>query len=97
MYLVQVQERLALPPHIHGAANPKSSTGRIDVFTRLIIDGAESFDHIPAGYHGPMWAEISPCTFSVLVRTGARLSQVRLRRGPQHPQARDRFHDGSGA
>jgi dCTP deaminase len=86
VYLVQVQEALALPQHIHGAANPKSSTGRIDVFTRLIIDGAQSFDYVPAGYHGPLWAEISPCTFSVLVRTGTRLSQVRLRRGPPHPK-----------
>ncbi|QGZ96106.1 2'-deoxycytidine 5'-triphosphate deaminase domain-containing protein [Terricaulis silvestris] len=86
VYLVQVQEELALPQHIAGAANPKSSTGRVDVFTRLILDGASSFDHVPAGYRGPMWAEISPCTFSVLVRTGTRLSQVRLRRGPQHPK-----------
>jgi dCTP deaminase len=86
VYLVQVQEELALPQHIAGTANPKSSTGRVDVFTRLILDGGSSFDHVPAGYHGPMWAEISPCTFSVLVRTGTRLSQVRLRRGPQHPK-----------
>ena len=86
VYLVQVQEELMLPQHMHGAANPKSSTGRVDVFTRLITDGAQSFDHIPMGYHGPMWAEISPCTFSVLVRTGTRLSQVRLRRGPPHPK-----------
>jgi dCTP deaminase len=86
VYLVQVQETLALPQHIHGAANPKSSTGRVDVFTRLITDGAASFDHIPMGYQGPLWAEISPCTFSVLVRTGTRLSQVRLRRGPPHPK-----------
>ncbi len=86
VYLVQVLEQLALPQHIHGAANPKSSTGRIDVFTRLIIDGAQSFDHIPPGYHGPLWAEISPCTFSILVCTGTRLSQARLRRGPPHPK-----------
>jgi dCTP deaminase len=86
VYLVQVQEELALPQHIHGAANPKSSTGRIDVFTRVIIDGAQSFDQIPPGYQGPLWAEISPCTFSILVRTGSRLSQVRLRRGPPHPR-----------
>lgn len=86
VYLVQVQEELALPAHIHGAANPKSSTGRVDVFTRLILDGATSFDYVPPGYKGPMWAEISPCTFSVLVRTGSRLSQVRLRRGPPHPK-----------
>ena len=85
VYLVQVQEALKLPHHIHGAANPKSSTGRVDVFTRLITDGATSFDHIPAGYHGPMWAGISPCTFSVLVRTGTRLSQLRLRRGAPKP------------
>jgi len=91
VYLVQVQEELALPAHIHGAANPKSSTGRIDVFTRLITDGAASFDHIPMGYQGPLWAEISPCTFSVLVRTGTRLSQVRLRRGPQHPKREINF------
>jgi dCTP deaminase len=86
VYLVQVQEELALPQHVHGAANPKSSTGRIDVFTRVILDGAQSFDHVPAGYHGSLWAEISPCTFSILVRTGSRLSQVRLRRGPPHPK-----------
>lgn len=86
VYLVQVQEELALPAHMHGAANPKSSTGRVDVFTRLITDGAQSFDYIPMGYHGPMWAEISPCTFSVLVRAGTRLSQIRLRRGLPHPK-----------
>jgi dCTP deaminase len=91
VYLAEVQERFALPAHIHGAANPKSSTGRIDVFTRLIIDGAEAFDHIPAGYTGPLWAEISPCTFSILARTGARLSQVRLRRGPHHPRHEMQF------
>ena len=91
VYLVQVQEELALPAHIHGAANPKSSTGRVDVFTRLITDGAASFDHIAIGYQGPLWAEISPCTFSVLVRTGTRLSQVRLRRGPPHPKREINF------
>ncbi|MET0182116.1 MAG: 2'-deoxycytidine 5'-triphosphate deaminase [Caulobacterales bacterium] len=86
VYLVEVQERLALPQHLHGAANPKSSTGRVDVFTRLITDGATSFDFVSAGYEGPLWAEISPCTFSILVRPGTRLSQIRLRRGPPHPK-----------
>lgn len=86
VYLAPVQEELALPSYIHGAANPKSSTGRVDVFTRLIIDGAQSFDYIPPGYQGPLWAEISPCTFSILARTGSRLSQIRLRRGPPHPK-----------
>jgi dCTP deaminase len=91
VYLAQVLEEFTLPQHIHGAANPKSSTGRIDVFTRLITDGAQSFDAIPAGYHGPLWAEISPCTFSILVRTGTRLSQTRLRRGPPHPKREMNF------
>lgn len=86
VYLAEVQEGLALPPDLHGAANPKSSTGRVDVFTRVITDGAQAFDHVPTGYHGPLWAEISPCTFSVLVRTGTRLSQVRLRRGELAPK-----------
>jgi len=81
VYLVPLQESLALPGEISGMANPKSSTGRIDVFTRLITDQAEAFDKIPAGYSGPLYAEISPRTFSVLVREGSRLNQMRLRRG----------------
>jgi dCTP deaminase len=70
-----------LPPDIAGAANPKSSTGRLDVFTRVIADNTRGFDRIKAGYHGPLYVEISPRTFPVLVRTGTRLSQLRLRRG----------------
>ena len=81
VYLAEIQESLALPAHLSGAANPKSSTGRIDVFTRLITDGATSFDYVPAGYQGKVWAEISPCTFSILAREGSRLSQIRLRAG----------------
>lgn len=86
VYLARLQERAALPPDLHGAANPKSSTGRIDVFTRLICDGAQSFDHVPAGYSGPLWAEICPRTFSILARSGDRLSQLRLRRGLSSPR-----------
>jgi len=85
VYLAEIEEAMALPHDVCGAANPKSSTGRVDVFTRLICDRASAFDHIPAGYGGPLWAEVSPCTFSVLARTGARLSQVRLRRGAPAP------------
>jgi dCTP deaminase len=85
VYLAPLMERASLPPDLHGAANPKSSTGRIDVFTRLIADHAAAFDAVPAGYQGPLWAEISPCTFSILVRPGSRLSQVRLRRGAPQP------------
>ena len=81
VYIVPLLESLALPPDIAAAANPKSSTGRLDVFTRVITDRARGFDRIEAGYHGPLYAEISPKTFPVLVREGSRLSQLRLRRG----------------
>src|SRR5690606_38797687 len=85
VYLVQVQEELTLPNHIHGAANPKSSTGRVDVFTRLITDGATAFDASAAGYHEPMQAEIRPCTLSLLVATDRRLSQNPRRRAVPNP------------
>ncbi|MBI5264502.1 MAG: 2'-deoxycytidine 5'-triphosphate deaminase [Bradyrhizobium sp.] len=81
VYIVPLLESLALPPEIVAAANPKSSTGRLDVFTRVIADGTRRFDMIGAGYHGPLYAEISPKTFPVLVREGSRLSQVRFRIG----------------
>jgi dCTP deaminase len=81
VYLVPLIESLKLPSRIAGLANPKSSTGRIDVFTRLLIDGADEFDRVPAGYEGPLYAEISPRTFSILVRAGSRLNQLRLKRG----------------
>jgi len=79
IYLVPLLEGLRLPSHISGRANPKSSTGRIDVFTRVICDQSASFDSIPAEYTGPLWIEICPRTFSILVRTGDRLAQLRLR------------------
>ena len=81
VYIVPLIERLALPANIAGAANPKSSTGRLDVFTRVIADKTRGFDRIKPGYHGPLYAEISPRTFPVLVRTGSRLSQLRFRQG----------------
>jgi dCTP deaminase len=81
VYIVPLLESLALPPDIAAAANPKSSTGRIDVFTRVIADRTRGFDRIDAGYHGPLYAEISPKTFPVLVREGSRLSQIRFRHG----------------
>jgi dCTP deaminase len=81
VYIVPLLEGLALPPSILAAANPKSSTGRLDVFTRVIADGTRRFDMIGAGYHGPLYAEISPKTFPVLLRQGSRLSQVRFRTG----------------
>ena len=81
VYIVPLIEALALPADIAAATNPKSSTGRLDVFTRVIADETRGFDRVAPGYHGPLYAEISPKTFPVLVREGSRLSQLRLRRG----------------
>jgi len=81
VYIVPLIERLALPADIAAATNPKSSTGRLDVFTRVIADETRGFDRVAAGYEGPLYAEISPKTFPILVREGTRLSQLRLRRG----------------
>lgn len=81
VYLVLLEESLNLPEGVSASANPKSSTGRLDVFTRVIGDRARGFDQLPAGYSGPLYLEISPRTFPVLVRTGSRLSQMRFRSG----------------
>ena len=81
VYIVKLLENVSLTDNLTGIANPKSSTGRLDVFTRLIVDGTMEFEEVPAGYQGPLYAEISPRTFSVLVRTGSRLNQLRLKRG----------------
>ena len=81
VYVVPLLESLALPGELSAAANPKSSTGRLDVFTRVIADGVASFDTIPAGYHGGLYAEICPQTFPIVVRRGSALSQIRFRRG----------------
>lgn len=81
VYLVPLMERLALPPGLEGVANAKSSTGRLDLLTRTICDGGTEFDRVPRGYQGPLWAEICPRSFSVLVRPGMRLNQLRLREG----------------
>ncbi len=81
VYIVPLQEQLKLPSRISGVANPKSSIGRLDVFTRLICDRATEFERIDAGYEGPLYVEISPRAFSVVVRQGSRLNQIRLRRG----------------
>ncbi len=81
VYLVPLLERLDLPAEVSAGANPKSSTGRLDVFTRVIGDRARGFDTLPAGYSGPLYLEISPRTFPVRVRRGSRLSQMRFRVG----------------
>ena len=81
VYIVPLLERAEFSARVSGGANPKSSTGRIDVFTRLITDYAPSFDRVVAGYRGPLYAEICPQTFPVLVRKGSRLNQLRIRHG----------------
>ena len=87
VYIVPLLERAEFSARISGGANPKSSTGRIDVFTRLITDYAPSFDRVEPGYRGPLYAEICPQTFPVLVRKGSRLNQLRIRHGS--PQSSD--------
>lgn len=81
IYLVELREALALPPEVSARANPKSSTGRIDVFVRLVTDYGTAYERVPPGYSGPLYAEISPRTFSIVVREGSRLNQLRLDRG----------------
>ena len=67
VYIVKLLEGLNLPKNISGTANPKSSTGRLDVFTRLIVDRTQQFENVPKGYKGSLYLEISPRTFSVVV------------------------------
>ena len=81
VYVVPLVESLALPAGLGAVANAKSSTGRLDLLTRTITDGGTEFDRIADGYHGPLYAEICPRSFSVLVRPGQRLNQIRFRRG----------------
>jgi len=80
VYVVELLEHVHLPESISAVANPKSSTGRLDVFTRLITDRGDVFDRVPDGYDGRLYAEVSPRSFSVKVRQGSRLNQIRFRR-----------------
>ncbi len=81
VYVIPLMESLALPEGLSAVANAKSSTGRLDLLTRTITDGGAEFDRIPEGYHGPLYAEVCPRSFSVLVRPGQRLNQIRFRHG----------------
>ena len=83
VYVVELQEHLNLPESVSALANPKSSTGRLDIFTRLIADRSDVFDRVPGKYEGKIYAEISPCSFSIRVYKGSRLNQMRFRR--RHP------------
>lgn len=81
VYVIPLAERLSLPPGVTAVANAKSSSGRLDLLTRTITDGGTEFDRIPDGYTGPLYAEVCPRSFSVLVREGQRLNQIRFRQG----------------
>ncbi len=98
VYIVPLMESLRLGKRMYGAANPKSSTGRLDVFTRVIADHSPEFDRVEGPYKGPLYAEISPRAFSILVRRGSRLVQLRLRRGSPPPTdtALKRLHEEVG-
>jgi dCTP deaminase len=87
VYVVELLEHLHLPEIIAAVANPKSSTGRLDIFTRLIADKSEIFDNVPGGYEGRLYAEVSPRSFSIKARRGSRLNQIRFRRrNSQHDE-----------
>ncbi len=77
-YLIPLIESLSLPAHVRGKANPKSSTGRLDVFTRVVTDHSYRFDEIAPGYEGPLYLEVVPLSFAIRVRHGLALNQLRL-------------------
>ncbi len=81
VYIAQTKEYLALPPDMGGKANPKSTTGRLDIFTRLLTEGYQLFEVVPKGYRGDLYVEIFPRTFPIIVRAGTKLNQLRLFRG----------------
>jgi dCTP deaminase len=77
-YLIPLTEELELPANVRGRANPKSSTGRLDVFTRVITDQSFRFDEVRPGYHGKLYLEVVPLSFTVRVKQGLALNQLRL-------------------
>jgi dCTP deaminase len=98
VYIAKIQERVKLPAGYSARGNPKSSTGRVDVFVRLLTDHGAAFDDVDGGYDGPLYIEIAPQTFSILVRTGTRLNQLRLKRGePQRLSTKSVGVDLTGA
>jgi dCTP deaminase len=98
VYIVPLLEELNLPHFLWGKANPKSTTGRLDVFTRLLSDYADEFESVPGGCKGKIYAEIAPHTFSIIVQEGSRLNQLRLVKGKPTPSASRLFalHESEG-
>ncbi|HEX3892208.1 MAG TPA: 2'-deoxycytidine 5'-triphosphate deaminase [Terracidiphilus sp.] len=91
IYVIPLMERLALPQDIYGIANPKSSTGRLDIFTRLIPEFGDEFERVKRGYNGGLYIEVLSQTFPILVRAGMRLNQLRLGRGRRTAVGEDRL------
>lgn len=81
VYLAEIEEVLELPEGVRGRANPKSSTGRLDVFVRVLTETGHAFDTVPPGYRGRLYLEITPQSFHVAVRRGDTLAQLRLASG----------------
>ncbi|HET9390603.1 MAG TPA: 2'-deoxycytidine 5'-triphosphate deaminase [Steroidobacteraceae bacterium] len=98
VYIIPLLETLNLKHRMSARGNPKSSTGRLDVFTRLITDYGTQFDSVREGYKGQLYAEVAPRTFSILVRKGSRLSQLRIRRGapPSSDEQHKQLHKNFG-
>lgn len=98
VYLIPLQEALELPDSIQAFSNPKSTTGRLDILTRLVTDYGTAFDRTPKGYRGSLFLEVAPQTFSIVVRPGTRLNQIRFHRGTvsslANGQLRDRYQRG---
>jgi len=97
VYIIPLAEELFLPPHLSAKANPKSTTGRLDIFTRLITDCGTEFERVKAGYKGKLYVEVIPRTFSVLVKEGTKLNQLRFIQGTRPPLTSDskldKLHD----
>ena len=91
VYIIPLLEEVNLPPDVYGKANPKSTTGRLDIFTRLITDHGVEFDRVPAGYKGKLYAEVVSRTFTVAIRAGMRLSQLRFVQGNPDPRDKARI------
>ena len=80
VYVIPLLEEVNLKSDIKGFANPKSSTGRLDILTRLITDGGTAFDEVEKGYEGRLYLEVVPRSFSVVAKRGTRFNQLRFRR-----------------
>lgn len=89
VFIIPLVETLALPSDVSGKANPKSTTGRLDIFTRLMTEWGAEFEEVPSGYRGSLYLEVVPRTFSIIVKAGTKLNQVRFWRGS--PQRDDDY------